>query len=162
MSTQKITNFSLEANNFLANIYPERINFTYGGIEYHNIETAYQSQKLEKESDRRKVAYLNPEEAKSFARGLPKRRDWEKTFSENDPRRTELCICLKDVVMYELLEIKFKKSKECRLRLVATNDAEIVKENNVGEIYWGKCSGIGQNKIGRMMMDIRSKYASPV
>ena len=57
-----ITNFALEQNQFLANRYPERISFEYDGIAYRNFETAYQSQKMEKEADRRKAAGMYPEE----------------------------------------------------------------------------------------------------
>ena len=123
-----ITNFALEQNQFLANRYPERISFEYDGIAYRNFETAYQSQKMEKE-------------AKVFARGRMLRKNWETPLAENAPRPSKLCECLKDVVMYDLLWIKFHDNPELRDLLIATGDAVINKENTDYEIYWGTCKG---------------------
>lgn len=157
-----ITNFALEQNQFLANRYPERISFEYDGIAYRNFETAYQSQKMEKEADRRKAAGMYPEEAKVFARGRMLRKNWETPLAENAPRPSKLCECLKDVVMYDLLWIKFHDNPELKDLLIATGDAVINKENTDYEIYWGTCKGVGKGKIGKMLMEIRSRLAGKV
>ena len=60
--------------------------------------------------------------------------------------------------MYDLLLIKFSNPK-LRAQLLATGDAFINKENNQGEIYWGTCQGVGQGKIGKMLMEIRTRLA---
>ena len=153
---QAITNFALEHNQFLANRYPEIIIFEYDGIRYRNFETAYQSQKMEKDSDRVKAATLLPDDAKLYARGRMQRKNWETPLAPNARRPSQLCECLKDVVMYDLLWIKFH-NPTMRDLLVATGDAVINKENNEGEIYWGTCKGIGKGKIGKMLMEIRER-----
>lgn len=154
-----ITNFALDHNQFLANRYPESTSFEYDGIAYRNFETAYQSQKMEKDSDRRKAANMTPDEAKRYARGRMQRKNWETPLAADAKRPSQLCECLKDVVMYDLLWIKFHDPK-MRDLLVATGDAVINKENNEGEIYWGTCKGIGKGKIGKMLMEIRDKLVS--
>ncbi|MBQ8436760.1 MAG: NADAR family protein [Alphaproteobacteria bacterium] len=153
-----ITNFAEEQNQFLANIYPERVSFTYDGIEYRNFETAYQSQKMQKIEDRYHVAKMHPHEAKAYANTRLSRKGWNKPFTDDDKRPSELCTCLKDKVMYDLLLIKFSNPK-LRAQLLATGDAFINKENNQGEIYWGTCQGVGQGKIGKMLMEIRTRLA---
>lgn len=155
---QAITNFALEHNQFLANRYPESISFEYDGIKYRNFETAYQSQKMEKDSDRRKAAIMLPDDAKIFARGRMQRKNWETPLTTDAKRPSQLCECLKDVVMYDLLWIKFHDPK-MRDLLIATGDAVINKENNDGEIYWGTCKGVGKGKIGKMLMEIRERLA---
>lgn len=150
-----ITNF-VEHNQFLANRYPDSIGFEYDGIAYRNFETAYQSQKMEKESDRLKASKMLPDEAKIYARGRMPRKHWETPLAPDARRPSQLCECLKDVVMYDLLWIKFHAPK-MRDLLIATGDAVINKENNEGEIYWGTCKGIGKGKIGKMLMEIRER-----
>lgn len=154
-----ITNFAGEQNQFLANIYPERTIFTYDGIEYRNFETAYQSQKMQKIETRRYVARMHPLDAKAYVSTHLVRSDWEKAFAEEDERPSELCTCLKDKVMYELLLIKFS-NPDLKAQLLATGDAVINKENNQGEVYWGTCRGVGQGKIGKMLMEIRSRLSA--
>ena len=156
---KSITNFAEEQHQFLANIYPERVNFTYDGIEYRNFETAYQSQKMQKMEDRCHVAKMHPLDAKAYASNHLSRKGWNKPFTEEDERPSELCTCLKDKVMYELLLIKFSHP-ELKSQLLATGNAFINKENNQGEIYWGTCKGIGQGKIGQMLMEIRAHLAA--
>ncbi len=156
---KSITNFAEEQNQFLANIYPERVSFTYDGIEYRNFETAYQSQKMQKIEDRCHVAKMQPHEAKVYANTRLSRKGWNKPFADEEPRPSELCTCLKDKVMYDLLLIKFS-NPELKAQLLATGDAIINKENNHGDIYWGTCQGIGQGKIGKMLMEIRTRLAA--
>ncbi len=153
-----ITNFAEEQNMFLANIYPERVVFTYDGIEYRNFETAYQSQKMQRVEDRRHVAKMHPFDAKGYARTRLSRKGWDKPLPEGVEAPSKLCTCLKDKVMYELLQLKFS-NPELKAKLLATGDAIINKENSQGEIYWGTCQGIGEGKIGKMLMEIRSQLA---
>ena len=157
-----ITNFALEQNQFLANRYPELIKFEYDAIVYRNFETAYQSQKMEREADRRKAANMYPDEAKIFARGRMPRKNWEVPLPGDAPRPSELCECLKDVVMYDLLWIKFHDHPELGDLLVATGDALINKETTNYEIYWGTCKGVGKGKIGKMLMEIRSRLIADI
>ena len=157
--SEAITNFAFEENQFLANRYPDSIGFEYDGIAYRNFETAYQSQKMEKESDRLKASKMLPDEAKIYARGRMPRKHWETPLAPDARRPSQLCECLKDVVMYDLLWIKFQKPA-LRDLLIATGDAVINKENNDCEIYWGTCKGIGKGKIGKMLMEIRERLAA--
>lgn len=155
--TNDITNFAGE-NEFLANVFPMRLSypFEFEGILYYNFEVAYQASKCEKEADRRKIHNLRPQEAIEYAKVCKKRINWEKPFS-HPSKVSELCTCLKDEIMYRLLTIKFKDYAEFRDLLAATENAHIEKRNNAGDIYWGICAGQGKNKIGQMLMEIRSQ-----
>lgn len=152
-----ISNFALAEYEFLVNAYPTRLekSFEFEGLKYRNFETAYQAAKLEKESDRSMVSHMRPDEAKHFVSKSGKlRKDWEKPLKKSSP--SPLCTSLKDEVMYRLLLIKFTQYPDFRDQLVATGDAEIIKINQSGDCYWGVCNGVGQSKIGKMLMEIRS------
>ena len=60
-------------------------------------------------------------------------------------------------VMRNLVWQKFYGNKELREKLLATEDAILIKENNEGDTFWGVCNGVGENHIGKILMDVRQK-----
>ena len=43
------------------------------------------------------------------------------------------------------------------LKLLDTGDAILIEGNDWGDRYWGVCDGVGQNKLGLILMGLRKK-----
>jgi len=44
-----------------------------------------------------------------------------------------------------------------RKKLLATGNATLIEGNTWGDTYWGVCKGKGQNKLGKLLMELRSE-----
>jgi N-glycosidase YbiA len=74
-------------------------------------------------------------------RAWPLRADWE---------------LVKDGVMIKAVLRKFETHRELRTLLLSTGEEEIV-ESVPGDYYWGGgANGSGQNKLGKILMEVRS------
>jgi len=65
---------------------------------------------------------------------------------------------VKDQVMERVLTAKFNHNPKLRFKLVATGDAYLEETNDWNDTYWGVCDGIGQNKLGELLMKLRDKF----
>lgn len=134
---EAITNFRGEYF-FLSNFYP--ILMEVGGISYRTMEHYYQSNKATNLDDAKMVREQpTPSMAKIKGRHIKLREDWDE---------------VKDFIMRQGLEAKFALS-EMRSKLIYTGDVELIEKNNWGDSYWGISFGHGQNKLGKMLMEIR-------
>ena len=124
---------------FLSNFYS--CTFTYNGITYQSSEAAFQAQKVTDEDYRLKFSNLNPGEAKKLGRYVPLRSDWEE---------------VKDDIMFEVVLAKFTSNSELQEKLLETGCEELVEGNTWGDQYWGKVNGVGQNKLGQILMHVRT------
>ena len=57
-------------------------------------------------------------------------------------------------VMLKLLRLKFADPALAG-RLLATGDTELVEGNHWGDRYWGVSGGIGENHLGKLLMQVR-------
>lgn len=74
-------------------------------------------------------------------RNLPLRSDWEQ---------------VKDEVMFKAILRKFETHHRLQTLLLSTGEEEIV-ESAPGDYYWGcGADGNGQNKLGKLLMKVRS------
>ena len=124
---------------FLSNFY--MIYVHYEGLTYVNAEAAFQAAKLLNNEDRKRFTTMNPKMAKQEGRRVPLREDWEE---------------IKDDVMYNVCKAKFENS-ELAEKLLATGDEELVEGNTWNDTYWGVCNGVGENKLGKILMRIRDE-----
>ena len=63
----------------------------------------------------------------------------------------------KDVIMYEIVLAKFCQHEDLKRLLLGTGDQPLI-EDAVHDPYWGwGCSRSGHNKLGRILMVVRSK-----
>ena len=62
---------------------------------------------------------------------------------------------VKDTVMQYGLHEKFAIGSELATKLLATGTAELIEGNTWGDTYWGICNGVGQNKLGLLLMHRR-------
>ena len=123
---------------FLSNFQKCMVEFE--GITYPSVEHAFQAAKTLDRDERLKFTKGSPVTVKGMGRRLKLRSDWED---------------VKDSVMYICLKSKFQ-NPEMRKKLLDTGDAVLIEGNNHGDRYWGVVNGEGQNKLGRLLMQIRS------
>ena len=111
-----------------------------GDHVYPSTENAYQAAKYPKE-DRQQFTTCSPAKAKRLGREIELPSGWDVT---------------KLMMMRRVLEQKFRANTFNAGLLVSTADQEIVEGNTWGDAFWGVCDGVGQNHLGRMLMDIRA------
>lgn len=129
---------------FLSNFWPTIVHLD--GRAYRSVEHAYQAAKTSDDGQRRYIQEQcsKPGDAKRYGRRVTMRFDW------ND---------VKLDIMLSLLRQKFAESF-MRNKLIATDDAELIEGNDWGDHFWGKCMGIGENHLGRLLMQVRSEINS--
>lgn len=132
-----IENFQ-EEYAWLSNFYITPI--IYNGIKYTSTEAAFQAQKCPERA--LEFVDLPPALAKKLGRQVPLRPDWEE---------------VKDKVMYEVVYYKFKYNEDLKQKLLATGDEGIIEGNTWHDTYWGVCKGQGLNKLGKILMMIRTR-----
>lgn len=128
---------------FLSNMF--LVPIVYKGRVYGSSESAYQAQKCAKDEDKNAFMYGgNPYEAKKLGKKVERRIDFEDIKLE---------------VMKEILTIKFR-IPELRKQLLDTGDLHLEEANYWGDMYWGTCRGVGENHLGRILMEIREEIRS--
>lgn len=125
---------------WLSNFYPCTVVFR--GFTYSSAEHAYQAAKAQTEWERAYVAEA-PTAANAKARGrkIGTPENWHN---------------IKLTIMREIVYAKFCQNAALAVRLVKTADAEIVEGTNWKDTYWGVCDGIGENLLGKILMELRA------
>lgn len=125
---------------FLSNFWPAEVQ--YQGLIFPTVEHAYQAAKTENWAHRYEIQFMDkPGDAKKFGKKVEIREDWNS---------------IKFHIMKELVEEKFRKPWLQKL-LLATGTEELQEGNSWGDTYWGVCWGIGQNKLGQILMQVREE-----
>ncbi len=64
---------------------------------------------------------------------------------------------IKTTVMLDALRVKFHQNLALGARLLATNEAEIIKDSDT-DYFWGTgADGTGQNELGKLLMQDREE-----
>lgn len=126
---------------FLSNFYNCPV--IYNGLRYQNSEAAYQAQKLKSNMDRIPFTKLNPSQAKRLGRQVQLRDDWEE---------------IKLMEMFNIVYCKFKQNPDLAKKLADTGDTYLEEGNTWNDTYWGVCKGVGENKLGKILMTIRNEH----
>ena len=125
---------------FLSNYSASPFRIDY--VLFPTMEHYFQANKADNRNDYLHIAYApTPGEAKRLGRKIRLRSDWEE---------------IKDKVMLTGLRKKFA-DPELRKLLLATGDEELIEGNYWGDTYWGVCNGVGQNKLGKLLMQVREE-----
>lgn len=132
-----INNFR-DKNFFLSNFFSAPVK--YNGTSYLNNEAAFQAQKTLNEKERLEFASLNPSEAKRKGRHVNLRNDWE---------------AVKTSIMYDICYAKFTQNEDLKNRLLATGNEYLEEGNTWGDTIWGTVNGKGENRLGKILMQIR-------
>lgn len=129
---------------FLSNFYP--CDVTYEGLKFKSVESAFQAAKTPNIEDRKVFVNLSARDAKKQGRSLMLRSDWEK---------------IKESVMYKCLQSKFS-NEDWKKALIETYPNELVETNTWGDIYWGVYNKIGDNRLGKLLMQLRDELRSNI
>lgn len=124
---------------FLSNFWPAPVELD--GMLYPSVENAYQAAKTLSEGERDAFLTATPGKAKKLGRRLKIRSDWES---------------VKISIMRDLLEKKFQY-KALRALLIATGETPIEEGNTWGDTFWGVYRGVGENHLGKLLMEIREQ-----
>ena len=128
---------------FLSNFYKSGL--VYDGLIYGNSEAAYQAAKTN--VFQQKVWFLNldPGPAKRLGKNIQLRPDWEEA---------------KDQIMYDICKAKFTQNPDLAKLLLETGDEELIEGNTWGDRVWGQVDGVGENKLGKILMRIRKELSA--
>ena len=126
---------------FLSNFYEQPNLITDEmNIAYPTVEHYFQAAKTLDKNERKRISILEtPGKAKRAGRHMALRPDWEEVKTE---------------VMRRALLKKFS-DPFMREKLLETGDAELVEGNYWGDTCWGVCNGVGENRLGKLLMGIR-------
>ena len=136
----KIDSFSGEYD-FLSNFF--ECDVKYRGRTYCSSEAAYQAAKCKNPKDRLIFLDATPSMAKRYGRRVEIRPDWDE---------------VKYGVMREIVYLKFWQWPDLREKLLATGEAELIEGNTWNDTYWGVCNGVGENNLGKILMDVRREF----
>jgi ribA/ribD-fused uncharacterized protein len=126
-------------NRFLSNFWSVWV--VYEGAPYRSTEHAYQAAKTLDLKQRKEIQEASTAQiAKNLGKKVTLRSDWEE---------------IKEDVMRDLLIQKFSQPKFMQL-LLDTGDAYLEETNHWGDKYWGVCGNDGKNRLGIILMEIRS------
>jgi ribA/ribD-fused uncharacterized protein len=126
---------------FLSNFY--RSTFCMGGLVYLTNEHWYQSQKPKRQEQRQEIATApTAREAKKLGGDCDLRGDWED---------------VKERIMLIGLHAKFVQNPKLYLKLLETGEEKLV-EDSPYDAYWGAPKGKGKNRLGVLLMDLRSHF----
>lgn len=125
---------------FLSNFYESPVK--YKGNTFGSAEAAFQAQKCQDTSLIKSFCGLSPSESKRKGRHVTLRKDWEK---------------VKDGIMYDIVLSKFSQNETLKHKLLSTGSEELLEGNRWKDTYWGVCNGVGENKLGHILMEVREK-----
>lgn len=129
---------------FLSNFYPSPVTM-YGEV-YPTVEHAFQAAKCLYPNDRWRIRHAPyPNEAKRIGRGVALVDRWDE---------------LRVPIMTELVRRKFEGNSQLRYLLLATTPHELVEGNTWGDRFWGVYQGVGENHLGKILMQIREEVNS--
>lgn len=112
------------------------------GIVYPTTEHAYQAAKTDDVDARRDICCLSsPALARKAGQKVQMRKDWD------------------DVKLSVMRDVSWTKYQDEALAdlLLSTGDLELVEDNRWGDKYWGRVKGVGENNLGKILMDIRTR-----
>ena len=133
---------------FLSNFH--FVEVEWEGMRYRTTEHAYQAAKFDNLEIRKQIQSLaTPREARRVGQGPGCRHDWDQ---------------VKYGIMYDLTAQKYSYPSLAK-QLLLSGNAYLEETNTWGDVYWGVCNGVGQNNLGKILMDIRTflqEYSHPV
>jgi len=138
MENKKVIDSFRGEYRFLSNFW--RAIAAYRELIYPTAEHAYQAAKSGRLDIRLVISKLEtPGKAKRYGQEIEVINNWD---------------TLKIPVMKHILMSKFT-DPEMMDKLLDTGDAELIEGNHHGDHFWGVCNGVGENWLGRLLMEVR-------
>lgn len=148
---EKIATFTTDEHRFLSNFYPYKkdgskypypVEVIYNGIIFDCVENAYQAAKSLDKELQLQFSCMHPKDTKAYWEGHTDiREDWNN---------------IKFEIMKELVTQKFINNQSLAKMLIDTGDAILEEGNDWGDVYWGIDNGIGENNLGKILMNLRN------
>ena len=133
-----VGSYSFLNNFFSSTIYVK-------GISYPTVEHAYQSHKTLDDNASEIIRNAkDPMIAKKLGRSIVIRSDWDD---------------IKIDLMRTFIKLKFE-NPILREMLISTQDLELVQTNQWNDKFWGVCKGIGDNWLGKILMEVRDEISA--
>ncbi|CAG9318765.1 unnamed protein product [Blepharisma stoltei] len=126
---------------YLGNFYPSPM--TVHGISYPTVEHYYHSQKF---SDPEIIERIRSAPTPKMAERIASEYEWN----------TEEWEEIKENVMRFGIFSKFKQNPELKEKLLATGTAKLVEDNHK-DAFWGGSIEGSENKMGKLLMDLREQ-----
>lgn len=141
-SIYKVSKFMIkgffEKHRFLSNFHVCKI--YHDGFIYSSTEAAYQASKSLDTSVRVQFTALTPYAAQKKGQTIKIREDWDD---------------VKLQIMYDINYTKYVAHEELYNLLYNTGTKYLEETNWWHDIFWGVCNGVGQNKLGETLMQLR-------
>ena len=124
---------------FCSNFCPSPI--IYKGVTYPTAEHFYQACKCSDIRNAMEIIRANtPGKAKRLGAKVHLRPDWNEVKLD---------------VMRHAVKLKFEQNPTLMDLLRKTGKQYLCEENEWGDRFWGKCGGVGENWLGRILMELR-------
>lgn len=124
---------------FLSNFW--EVPVEWNGVVWPTAEHAYQAAKFnDPEKTTKILADPSPKVAKSVGKSKGMRPDWDE---------------VKVDTMRSIVRAKFEQHHMLMEQLKRTSPHELVEGNWWGDKFWGVSHGVGENWLGKILMEIR-------
>lgn len=132
---------------FLSNMYPCNINWL--SKNFKSVESAYQASKFFENDIIEQFTNITGYEAKALAKKYKKyiRPDWE---------------IVKVNIKKQLIFQKFLLHDDLQSKLCNTLDRYLEETNYWGDTFFGVYNGVGENILGKILMDTRNYFMHPL
>jgi len=136
----KVINRFVGDYSFLNNFFPSTIYVE--GFSYPTVEHAYQAHKTQDSSIKELIRCAkSPMIAKKLGKAILLPENWS---------------MVKVDLMRKLVKLKFE-NPILREMLLSTSDLELTQENMWNDKFWGVCKGVGENWLGKILMEVRDE-----
>lgn len=125
----------------------------YQGSTYPSSENAYMAAKTSDPIEKKLFEAISPNQAKTRGQHVVLKHNWEHPVESPWP----VIELFKDQVMYDVLMDKFTRNKALHTALLETESKYLEETNWWKDQYWGVYQGEGKNKLGRILMLVRSQ-----
>lgn len=127
---------------FLSNM--KTCEIMYEGDMYNSVEAAFQAAKLLNRAERAKfIKNTRPDYARRMGQSIKNiRADWYE---------------VRTAIMYTIVKDKFTRNEVLKAKLLATKHIPLAEGNTWGDTFWGTVDGIGENHLGKILMQVRDE-----
>jgi len=125
---------------WLSNFHPCTISFN--GHTYPTVENAYQAAKAVDVFHYPAFIEISPHEAKTLGQQIKCRPDWDD---------------MKVGIMTTLVLQKFTVHDDLTQKLLDTGNGYLEETNHWKDVFWGVYEGQGQNMLGKILMETRTR-----
>lgn len=65
---------------------------------------------------------------------------------------------IKFIIMEQFTREKYATNRSLREKLIETRGSLLIEENHWGDTVWGVCNGVGENRLGKILMKVRDEF----